>query len=328
MPAVRDGRARVGRAATDAARMLALIPWLLERPGVSVEETAATFGVATATIRRDLHHLDFCGLPGLGGGDLFQVDLVADRVVVSMADELKRPLRPTATEALRLVLTVDGVAEVLGEEVPALRTAVEKVREALGIPGRVADVLPDQPLAVLAQLRDGVRDARQMVFQYRGRADDEPRTRYVEPWQLHVVDGTWYLQGLDVPTQSPRVFRVDRMFGVEVLATARQFPVPASLPEPRYQASADAVRVEIKIAAAGRWVLNAIEAEETLQDSDGMLRVVALTDAPNWIIDLVMSAAGSVVIVDPPWLREQVHRRALDAMAALNNRDGVVQPEQ
>jgi hypothetical protein len=128
-------------AAGDVARMLTLVPWLLERPGASLTETAEQFGVDERTIRRDLGHLDFCGLPGLGGGDLFEVELVGDRIVVRMADELRRPLRPTPREALRLVLTVDAVAEALGDELPALRSAVAKVRDALGIPEVVADVL-------------------------------------------------------------------------------------------------------------------------------------------------------------------------------------------
>ena len=110
-------------ATDDVARMLTLVPWLLERPGASLAETAAAFGVDERTVRRDLlDHLDFCGLPGLGGGDLFTVDLSGDRIVVSMADELQRPVRPTPAEALQLVLGLNyqeecslrEIGEVLG----------------------------------------------------------------------------------------------------------------------------------------------------------------------------------------------------------------------
>lgn len=318
----RGHRAPLGRAVIDVARMLALVPWLIERPGVSVAETSAAFGTTEATIRSDLHHLDFCGLPGLGGGDLFQVDLVADRVVVSMADELRRPLRPTASEALRLVLTADGVAEVLGDEVPALRSAVAKVRDALGVPGQVADVLPDEPLAVTAKLRDAVRDAKRITFEYRGRADEQPRPRQVEPWQMHVINGIWYLQGLDRPTGAGRVFRVDRMFDVEVLSADRDHPVPSQLPEPRYQAAPDAVRVELDVRPQGTWILEAIDAEEVRAVDDEVMRAVVLTDAPNWLADLVMSALGSVAVVEPSSLREEVLRRALEAKASLEGRAG------
>jgi hypothetical protein len=73
-------------AADDVHRMLVLVPWLLERPGAHVDEMADVFATTSDQIRRDLALLDFCGLPGLRGGDLFDVTIIndgdADRVGV------------------------------------------------------------------------------------------------------------------------------------------------------------------------------------------------------------------------------------------------------
>jgi proteasome accessory factor C len=197
-------------ATRDVARMLTLIPWLLQRPGAAIAEAADAFGVGERQIRADLGHLDFCGLPGLGGGDLFDVTVIGDRVLVEMADELRRPLRPTPSEALRLVLAVDAVADALGPELPALASAVGKIREALGVPERVADVLEPDTIELADRLREALAAKRRVRITYQGRADSELRERDVDPWTLHVVDGRWYLDGHDHDAADRRIFRFTR----------------------------------------------------------------------------------------------------------------------
>jgi predicted DNA-binding transcriptional regulator YafY len=293
-------------AADDVARMLTLVPWLLERPGASLAETADAFGVDERTIRRDLSHLDFCGLPGLGGGDLFEVELVGDRVVVRMADELRRPLRPTPREALRLVLTVDAVAEALGEELPALRSAVAKVRAALGIPEVVADVLEPGEGRFVAEGRRAVAAGRRVVLAYQGRADDAPQRREIDPWALHVVDGSWYLQGHDHKAGELRTFRLDRVADLEVTDEPASVPAPEVLPPPRYAPGPDDLEVELELTVAARWLLDAVDVDEVADHPDGGARVRLRTDAPSWLARLVLTAGGDAVVVAPPSLQAEV----------------------
>lgn len=302
-------------AAGDVARMLALVPWLLERPGASVSETAEAFDVDERVIRRDLQHLDFCGLPGLGGGDLFEVDIVGDRIVVGMADELRRPLRPTPTEALRLVLTVDAVAELLGEELPALRSAVDKIRTALGVPSRLADVLADEPSAHLVAARRAVADGKQVRLVYRGRADDEPRERDVDPWGLRVEDGLWYLQGFDHHAGGARVFRMDRVLELEVSTDPVRIDAPVDLPLPRYRPSGDDLEVMLELSPNGRWLLDALDVDVLDEHADGSVRAILHTDAPGWIARLVLTAGGAVRVTRPASLRGQIARLARQALA-------------
>ena len=44
-------------------RLLALVPYLLSRPGIRISEAAADFGVSEQQLRRDLELLWMCGLP-------------------------------------------------------------------------------------------------------------------------------------------------------------------------------------------------------------------------------------------------------------------------
>lgn len=301
-------------ATSDVARMLTLVPWLLERPGASIEETAEAFGVDGATIREDLGHLDFCGLPGLGGGALFEVTTVADRVVLRMADELRRPLRPTAGEALRLVLTVDAVAEAIAEEVPALRSAVDKVRASVGLPEHVADVVDPDDHTILARVRDAIARGRQVTFRYQGRNDRDPQQRRIDPWALHVVDGIWYVQGHDHTAEARRAFRLDRIGALEVSGEPMLAAAPAELETPRYVSHEDDPEVVVDVDAAGRWLGEAVTLERSDPLPGGGERLVFRTDALGWVAGLVVMAGGHATVVAPGGLRERVRATAASAL--------------
>lgn len=284
----------------DVGRMLALVPWLIARPGASVQEAADAFGVSPRQIRTDLvDHLDYCGLPGLGGGALFDVAVVEDRIVVTMADELSRPMRPTPSEALRLVLTVDAVAEVLGDELPALTRAAAKIRDALGVPERVADVLEPSTTSVVLEVRRALAAGRRIRLSYQGRGDDAPRERTVDPWRLRVVEGDWYLQGHDEDAGDLRTFRLDRVAAV----TATDEPVavdpPAELPEPRYQPGEHDLAITLEVTPAGRWLTEVLDVDEVETTDGGGALLHLTTDAPRHVARLVLVAGGAATVRAP-----------------------------
>jgi predicted DNA-binding transcriptional regulator YafY len=302
-------------ATADVARMLTLVPWLLERPGASITEIAETFGATPAAIRADLAHLDFCGLPGLGGGDLFEVDTVGDRVLIRMADELRRPLRPTPAEALRLVLTVDAVAGVLGDEVPALHSAIAKIRAALAIPESAADVLDAGP-APASELRLAVRDGLQVALTYQRRDGSAPTDRRVDPWALSLVDGTWYLQGFDHGAEAARTFRLDRILGHEVLTAPRVVAPPDDLPPPAYVAGPDDIEVVLELTVRGRWLLDAVTPDRVEDRPDGGATLTMRTDSTPWLARLVLMAGGEVTVVSPSVVADEVQRLAAATLAS------------
>ncbi|WP_052667524.1 helix-turn-helix transcriptional regulator [Nitriliruptor alkaliphilus] len=291
----------------DVGRMLALVPWLLARPGASLQEAAEAFGVSEQRIRTDLvDHLDFCGLPGLGGGALFDVAVVGERVVITMADELARPMRPTPAEALRLVLTVDAVAEVLGDELPALTSAAAKVRDALGVPERVADVLEPSTTSVVLEVRRALTEGRRLHLRYQGRGDDAPRDRTVDPWRVQVVSGDWYLQGHDQGADDLRTFRLDRVAEVTVSDDPVRVPAPADLPEPRYQPGEDDLAVTLAVTRAGRWLAEVLDVDRTEETSDGGALLHLTTDAPRHVARLVLVAGGAATVQTPEGLARAV----------------------
>jgi proteasome accessory factor C len=304
-------------AAPDVIRMLTLVPWLLRRPGVTIGETAAAFRTDEGNIRTELEHLDYCGLPGLGGGDLFDVTVIDDSIWVGMADELTRPMRPTPVESLRLLLIATVAERVVGEEVPALRSAIVKLSAALGVAEGAVDVVEAGPDPTVVTARQAIAEDRCVRFSYRGRLDPGPTARQVEPWRLDLREGAWYLHGFDHVAGGARIFRLDRASEMAVLDEPRTVPVPVQLPEPRYEPGPDDDEVELRLAPAAAWLLDALEPDATIEES-GSLTVIMRTGAPEWLARLILMGGGSAEVVRPPAIRELVRSRAEQALRLLD----------
>ena len=300
----------------DVMRMLTLVPWLIERPGASLAETAAAFATDVATVRAELEHLDYCGLPGLGGGALFDVTIIGDHVTVRMADELRYPMRPTPHEALRLLLIATAAERVVGVEVPALRSAIGKLHHALGVAEGTVVVL-DEPDDVVQTARAAIAARVRVRFDYRGRADRAPASRTVEPWAVELSEGAWYLHGLDVDAGAARVFRLDRAAGLHATEEPAASAVPSDLERPAYVPGEEDLEVQLLLSPPGLWLLDAITADATGEASDGRTLVHLRTGSPEWFTRLVLMAGGAAEVVQPVELRERVRSRAQEALARL-----------
>ncbi|MCU1613605.1 MAG: hypothetical protein JWO98_1145 [Frankiales bacterium] len=64
------------------------------------------------------------------------------------------------------------------------------------------------------------RDRRLLEFDYRRPDEDTPARRHVQPWGVVAWHGRWYLVGLDLDRQAPRVFRLSRVVGAPAVKGA------------------------------------------------------------------------------------------------------------
>jgi len=304
------------RSQPDVVRMLTLVPWLIARPGASLLETATAFATDEATIRAELEHLDFCGLPGLGGGALFDVTIAGDRVTVQMADELRYPMRPTPSEALRLLLMATVADRIVGSEVPALASALAKLHRALGVTPGAVDVLDAEPNVDVSMARAAIDARLQVRFAYRGRSDGSPAVRTIEPWAVEFTGGAWYLHGHDVAAGAGRVFRLDRAAGLEVTDAPCDLTVPSELPSPAYVPEPGDLEVVLHLDPAAEWLLDAVQADRTTATAEGS-RVELRTGSPEWLARLVLMAGGGAVVLGPVELRQRVRSLAEAALSGL-----------
>ena len=213
------------------ARLLALVPYIQSRREVELEQAASDFGVSQAQIVKDLNVLWFCGMPGLGMGDLIDVDMDAlegEGVIrLSNAEYLSRPLRLDSSEASALIVALRALREGSADDVrPIVDRTLDKLEAAAGDGAAVAaqvDIRMPQEAGRLTGLRDqltrAVDERRQVRLDYYVPTRDESTERVVDPLQVVTAGGNTYLEAYCHLAEDQRLFRLDRISTAEVLDT-------------------------------------------------------------------------------------------------------------
>ena len=327
-------RPGTGGSRTQVNRLLALVPYLQARGEVSVEEAAREFGVSAGTIRRDINVLLFCGLPGLGMGDLIDVDfdaLEGEGVIrLSNADYLTRPLRLDSTEAAALVVGLralleggrDDEREVVER---ALRKIEEAAGEAAGIAAQVASQVDIRPAedpdeqAIGAVLGQAVAGRRQVRLTHRSPTRDEVTVRVVDPIAVTSTEGHGYLDAWCHLVEDRRLFRLDRVADAELLdtpVTEHAAAEPLDLSEGIYRPSPDDLLARLRVAPEARWVTEYYPVEEVTEEPDGSLTVALRVGDPAWLVRLALRLGGHAVVLEPEELATAVRRSAQEALRA------------
>lgn len=310
-------------------RLLALVPYLQTREDVSVKQVAADFGVTEQRIRRDLKLLWFCGLPGLGMGDLIDINMEAleageEIIRLSNAEFLTRPLRLDSTEASALMVALHTLREGSSDDERSIVDGVlAKIEAAAGEAGAVAGqvkVLLPRSAARVATLRStlagAVRDRRQVRIRYYVPARDESTERVVDPLGLGSQQGYDYLDAWCHQADGQRLFRLDRIGAVEVLESAvvRSDVRPRDLAAGIFSPSDDDLLVTLALSASGRWVSEYYPMETVEEDGTGGLLVTLRVGDPAWLTRLMLRVGSSARIVSPPELSDDVRQVAHRAL--------------
>jgi len=319
----------VSGARDQVARLLALVPYIQSREEVSVEQAAADFGVRPEQIVKDLNVLWFCGLPGLGMGDLIDVDMDAldgDGVIrVSNADYLSRPLRLGSTEASALIVALRALREASDDAVrPIVDRTLGKLEAAAGDGAALAarvDIQVGSAAPEVARLRatleNAVRTGRQVRLGYYVPARDQATERIVDPLRLVQAEGNTYLEAWCRTAEGNRLFRLDRVSAAEVLdaaVTDHSDEPPRDLSSGLFQASPDDTLVTLRLQPQARWVAEYYPVESVEEVEDGGLRVTLRAGDRGWLTRLMLRIGSAAEIEDPVELSEIVRRAAQDAL--------------
>jgi predicted DNA-binding transcriptional regulator YafY len=116
----------VETAAARALRLIDLVPFLHNNPGISLKEVAEQFNVTIPEIVKDLDLLFMCGLPGYTPLEL--IDLSIEDGIVSLREpqNLDSPRRFSQTEALIIRVALAALEELLPNQ---KRAKVRELRE-------------------------------------------------------------------------------------------------------------------------------------------------------------------------------------------------------
>ena len=313
-------------AADQVARLLLLIPYLQNRPGVRLAEAAAAFATTPDQIRRDLAVAFLCGLPGGLPGDLIEVDLelVDDEGVIYLTNAavLNRPLTLTLDEAMGLIVALQAVREVAAA---SLHPVIDSLLAKLGgvVPGA-----PDAPLVTLpagsAEVRErlgrAISSAQRVELTYDGLARGVTSRPTVDPVRLFVADGVAYLSAWSLGRGDWRTYRLDRIAAVRPTgqAAVAHGDEPAADAWPRTLAAARPVRLIARPSAA--WIAEyyPVSRRELLPSGD--LDLTLPVAEPAWLRWLILRLGSQIEVLDAPDVVAEAAaaaRRALAVYAAV-----------
>jgi len=296
--------------AADRVRLyLTLVPYLLERGQVTLDEAAADFGVTPRQMRSMVEKLTVIGLPGDSGywqlpQEMFDIDwdLLDEHDIIEITNDvaLRRVPRFTAREAAALLAGLRMVAAV-----PAVADSGLVAGLIAKLSRGSADAPPDLVIAPVAvtEVHDVVsralRDRVAVSFRYQA-PDAEPTTRTVDPMQILITNGQWYLQGWCHLRKAMRTFHLDRVSDPRLTAIAITH-TDAAVPAEFGQGAA-AGHVTVRVPERLVPLLGAFPHEEVGREDGAVTLRISMAD-PRGIKRFAGRLGGALEVLDPPIAR-------------------------
>jgi proteasome accessory factor C len=301
-------------------RLLALVPYLITRPGIPIKDAAADFDVTPEQLRKDLELLWMCGLPGYGPGDLIDLSFEGETITVTYDAGMRRPLRLTGAEATALLVALRTLADTPGlAETEAVNRAVAKIESAAGQaqPASVVVGLGVREGESTAKVRETVQAAlrakRAMRITYYTASKDEITERTIDPMRLLISEGREYLEAWCRRAEGVRLFRLDRIDESIVLDDAATPPgsaEPTDISEGVFRARPDQLTATLVLEPDARWVSEYYPVEEVHELDGGQVRVVMRYADTSWMVRLLLGLGGDVWVEGPSDLAELLRSRA------------------
>lgn len=310
-------------ATTRLARLLTMVPWLMGRQGIDIEQAARTLGVSRKQIEADLALLFVCGTPGHMPDDLIEAEWEEGYVYVRNADTIAKPLRFTRDEALALTVGLRTLLDVPGlTERDAVDRALAKLVDATGESGdpsdRVRVNFERDGDEVVRQLREALDATRRVHLRYLVASRDEMTERDVDPMRLLNTEGHWYLEGWCHRAHDVRMFRLDRIEHVDVLDAAADVPSEATatdLSRGFFAPSDSEPSARLRLEPAAHWVAEYYPCHDVERTGDH-LDITLYTGDGRWLRRLLLQLGDAAHVVRPGTLADDVAaeaRRALEA---------------
>jgi len=297
------------------ARVLAIVPWVVENGGATVEEIAERFGLAEKDVLAELSLVQCCEIPPYGPDNTLGIAVVDDEVLVEPLAMLRRPLRLAPSEGFGLLAAGRAALEVQGADPQgALASALAKLEAVLG--ERAPVVMDLEQPELLDDLRQAARDRQVLEIDYYTQSRDELTHRVVEPLSLLHTDGNWYLRAHCRRAEGLRTFRVDRIDEARPTGEAHDREPE---PDDKTFAISDEELLPtavLRLPGSARWVVETYPTVSVTEDDDTIV-VELPVSGPVFLERLLLrvGAEATVVEAEDPQVGRAAAARLLELYA-------------
>ncbi|MDH3705259.1 MAG: WYL domain-containing protein [Acidimicrobiia bacterium] len=282
-------------------RLLAVIPWVVDQDGVSLDDVSARFGYPRERLEADLLEVvQYVGVYPFTPDTMIEVDIVDDIVWIRYADWFTRPLRLEPAQAVALLAAGQSMLAVAGDDDGPLLRGLTKLGAAMGagdgtVPLEVK--LGEGAEEVLAVLREAVRDHRMVDIDHYVYSRDEWVQRRIEPHRFFADEGQWYVAGHCHLAEDQRVFRVDRIRHAAL--TDERFEPPHNTGGGPVFDPSDATDVRLRLASPAAWVADQYPNRGTDLADDGSVEVLLPVTGRSWLERLLVRLGPDAQVLDP-----------------------------
>lgn len=283
-----------------------MLPWLVARPHVSMEEFRNEFGLTKAQATKFLSTLTFVG-PDQGGGGLVDIDFEDGFIYVRNAQNFDRPVTLNRLEANALLGGLTYLKAVtVPDNVARIDALISKISDAANRAGAPFEVVGHQvSSSFVTALRHAIDNKLRLEIVYSS-GTGEVSTRVIEPQRMEALNDVLYVAAWCQLKNGTRTFRLDRI--VELNSSDAL--------------STNSLEVQAQVEVAGAvqaTVLTTIEALEDfssvhilsqVKQPDGRWLVELTVGSLTWLAGLILASGGDMEAVAPTELRQEVLDRA------------------
>ncbi|WP_420444627.1 helix-turn-helix transcriptional regulator [Candidatus Poriferisodalis sp.] len=282
-------------------RLLAIVPWVVERGGATVGDIAQRFDMGPSAVY-DLLLAAMCyEVAGAGvyqnlgvvvfGDDADNGDAGEAWVHVEPGAMLDRPLNLSVPQAFGILVAGQSALALRGaDRSGALATALDKLRAVYGERVRVSVDLPVPRR--LPILRESLRTGTTVSIHYYTPNTDTLTERRVDPLGVSLHDGHWYLRGWCHLRTDLRSFRVDRIEECTDTGVPHgRTPQAGEVAEVASAESDETTDVVLSIPRSDLWRVEAYPSREVTQDGDRCDVTYAIRSP--WVLSQMLLRLGA-----------------------------------
>ncbi len=309
----RAGAPAVPVAGARLRRLLAVLVHLARVQEAEIGDLARRFEMSEEELVHDLELAACCGVPPYTPDQLIELIVEGDRVSAFGLGHLARPRRLSPEEGFALAAAAKALLEVAGaDEEGALRSALGKLEAVLGESRFSMEVAEPSHLR---ELQEAARARERVEIGYFSSSATEATLRQVDPYQVVLREGRWYLDAYCHLVGGLRRFQVDRVTSCR--PTGVGFEPPGTLDEAlagplAFLGGPNTVRARIAFPPASELGVDQVAASPVERLADGRFATdVLVGDAEGWFGRLLLRLGPGTEVLSPPEL-VQVPRRAAE----------------
>ena len=285
-------------------RLIGILSVLLQEEKTTAPELAEKFEVSRRTINRDIEDLCKAGIPirtaqGTGGGISIMDGYRMDRTILTSKD------MQMILAGLRSLDSVSGSSYYgqLMEKIQAGSSEFVTGRDSILID--LSSWYRDSLAPKIETIQDAIGDRHLIRFRYYAPSGESDRT--VEPYYLVFRWSSWYLWGWCLKRKDFRLFKLNRMDGVQKTVKSfecREVAMPDLSTEKIFSGE---IKVKALFEADQKWRL--VEEFGPLcftENDDGRLLFTAdYTDIENWVT-WIMTFGDKAELIEPQEARKKI----------------------